>query len=245
MLGVIGALASAIPSIYRTIQGTKQMNEGRQGLAGLERPIYEMPEEVQRQLAISGAAYGDPSMPGQSMMVDRNNQTTANALAASREAGNPFASIAAIQANQQAGLQTIGYQAMQYQDQQRMQYMQQLQQVAGYRDTEWQMNKFAPYSDKYNEYRDMIGAGNKNVYSGIEGMSSVAMNVLGGIGGGSFNRGGKINNNAVKKASEKFKGNNYNDYFGEQKAANAVSGLGLGGNQFTGAAGAVGGFFGG
>jgi hypothetical protein len=260
VLPVIGALASAIPSIFRTIQGSRQIREGNQGLAGLDRPIYEMPEEVQRQLALSGAAYADPSMPGQQMMTDQTTQASSNAIAASREAGNPFATIASVQANQQAGMQNIGMQAAQFQENQRLQYMKQLQQVAGYRDTEFQMNEFAPYAQKYNEYRDMIGAGNKNLYSGIEGMTGAAMNVLSGISAGSFKKGQNVNNSAANKAMDAFRGTGENavapagsNYFGgmingitgavqgamgQRQAQLSLQGLGMSG----GAAGAAGGF---
>lgn len=177
MLPWIMMLAQAVPAIVKTIGGTKQMAEGEIGLAGLNRPEYKMPEEVARALTMSQVAYGDPYMPGQGVMTDRAEQQAANAYSQSIEAGNPFAAIANIQGNSQNALQNIGVASANYQAQDMNRLMQMLQTVAGYRDTEFQMNKFAPYAEKSQEYRDMIGAGNKNFYGGLDQIAGAVGNL--------------------------------------------------------------------
>ena len=173
---LIAAAAQAIPAIIKTVKGSQQISEAKQGLQSLVRPEYKMPEEVARALTMRSIAYADPNMPGQGIMTDRTEQTAANAFQQSIEAGNPFAAISAIQANTQAGLQNIETQAQNYQQQDAERLIQMLQTVAGYRDTEYQMNKFAPYAEKSQEYRDMFGAGQKNQYGGLDQLFGAAGN---------------------------------------------------------------------
>ena len=180
MLPFILAAAQAIPAIFKGLQGTKQMAEGELGLAGLKRPKYEMPEEVARALTMRQTAFADPYMPGQGVMTDRAEQQAANAYAQSVEAGNPFAAISSIQANSNQALQNIGVSSAQYQAQDANNLVQMLQTVAGYRDQEFQMNEFAPYAQKSQEYRDMIGAGNKNMYGAMDQIAGA----IGSMGAG-------------------------------------------------------------
>jgi DNA-binding CsgD family transcriptional regulator len=191
-------------------QGLRQQKEAKRGLEGLERPEYQTPEEISRLLNISQNRYADKFMPGQGGYMDRIEQQAANAFTQSSEAGNPFALIANIQGQAGQQLEQVNTQAMNMQLQNEKEYQKALQIMAGQKDQEWQLNKFAPYSDKYNEYRDMFGAAKKNIYGGLDSLSGIAtgmigsmMGSFGGIGKGA-GAGGGINQEALDAASKNF-----------------------------------------
>jgi hypothetical protein len=176
-LSAIAGLLSAAPAIYQGMTGAKQMAQGKLGLAGLgRRPTYQMADEVKQMAAMARANVADPYMAGENRMIDQSNQAAANAYAQSKEAGNPLAMLGNINANTNQSLNQIGIQSADQQSNDQQMLMQQLQNVGNYKDQEWQMNKFSPYKDKYSEYRDMIGAGNKNVFDSLNGLSTAAIN---------------------------------------------------------------------
>lgn len=189
MIGaIIGAALSAIPALYKTFSGASQIKEAKQGLADLQRPEYKVPAEILKANTMAQTAYADPYMPGQGVMMDRVEQQAANAYGQSVQAGNPFATLSSNQAIAQQGLQNIGITAANYQTADAQRYAQMLQTVANYRDQEYQMNQFAPYAEKSQEYRDMFGAGNKNLYSGIDQLAGTGANVLSAISLSTLNK---------------------------------------------------------
>lgn len=176
-LSAIAGLLSAAPAIYQGISGIKQIGRGRLGLATLgQRPEYEIPDEIKQMTAMARANVADPYMAGENRMLDQANQSAANAFAQSKEAGNPLAMLGSINANTNQSLNQIGIQSAQQQNMDVQALTQQLQNLGNYKDQQWQMNTFAPYQDKYSEYRDMIGAGNKNVFDALQTGSTAAIN---------------------------------------------------------------------
>ena len=175
-LTALAGLLSAAPAIYQGIQGAKQIAQGRIGLARLgDRPQYELPQEVLQMAAMARANVADPYMAGENRMLDQVNQSAANAFAQSKEAGNPLAMLGDINANTNQSTNQIGIQSAQQQMLDQQNLSQQLQNLANYKDQQWQMNTFAPYQQKYSENRDLIGAGNKNLYDALGDASTAAI----------------------------------------------------------------------
>jgi len=174
----IPALLAAAPAIMQGITGLAQMIGGKKQLNNLERPEYEIPNEVKQALAISRANYADPTMPGQQTMYDRNSLAAANAARAAIEGGGGLSSLAGISAAESTGAQNIGIAGANFQNQQELQYQQQLGNMANYKDQEWQVNKFAPYSEAYNEGRERIGAGQQNFMSALGGIAKVGLGMM-------------------------------------------------------------------
>ncbi len=152
---------------YQTAQATNTLNTS-------QRPTYKTPGQIKELEALSRQQYGDPFVPGQTTAQDRIDQNAATAYQQSAGSGNPFAAIAAIQANQQAGTLDLQTAAAQTQRQDLEAYKQALQVGAQYEDAEFQLNEFAPYADIQQEARDQLGAGTKNIYSGTSGLGSIA-----------------------------------------------------------------------
>jgi hypothetical protein len=164
----------AIGGIFNMGMGISQMVQGQAGLSQLQRPEYNTPREIEEMQALSRMEYQDPLMPGELAARDRLAQSSAKAYQQASAAGNPFAAIAAIQAGQQAGDLNLSTQSAMHRAKDLEAYKRALQTTAKYRDMEFQMNEFAPYAEKAQEYRDMIGAGTKNVKSGISEFGGVA-----------------------------------------------------------------------
>ena len=189
---IIGAAIQAVPAIMQAVRGGAQEIEGRTGLAGLDRPQYG------KALALAQNAYGDQYMPGQTAMYDRSALAAANAFGMSKEAGNPFAQISSIQANLDRQNLNIGGQSAAHRDADRANYSTKL-------DTAYQINDFAPYAEKSQEYRDMIGAGAKNSFAGVSNLSSIAAGLVSNMnfGGGGADQS-KYDSAAVSAAGSEY-----------------------------------------
>jgi hypothetical protein len=188
------ALAAAAP-IMQGITGIIQSIGGRNQLKNLERPQYEIPNEQKQALAIARQQYADPYMAGENRMLDQNAMAAQNALTATAQGGAPLSAIAAVQARQSQGAANIGVASAQAQERDAAGYQAALGQMAQYRDQEWQMNKYAPYMQKYNEGRERIGAGQQNMFS--------ALNALGNIGmAEAYNRSGAAPGEVAASAAQ-------------------------------------------
>ena len=208
-IALLTGLVSAVPAAYKTFQGMRQISQAKRGLRNLERPEYEIPKEVLESTNIARMRYADKFMPGQGMLMDRIEQQAANAYAQSTEAGNPFALISNIQAQSANQLANVQTQAMQQQMANEQQYRQALQQLAGYREKEFQLNEFAPYSQKYSEFRDIYGAGQKNLYGGLDSLAGIGTSMLGSMfmgleGLGQSGNRQKIDDELIKAALEEY-----------------------------------------
>ena len=154
------------------------MARGQRGIDNLERPVYDIPDAAKQSLAISKAAYADPRMPGESVANSRIGQTLSAYLRASRERSNPIGAVAMGVANANRAYNDLATQSAAYQRQDQQNLQQELGTYGQYQDQKWQLNKFAPYMDKYNEYREMLGAGQQNTFGAANGLSSIAMQML-------------------------------------------------------------------
>jgi len=172
------ALAALIPSAFQAVAGITQMNRGKRLLEGLQRPEYDIPDAEKQSLAIANAAYQDPKMPGENVAYSRIGQTLSQFLRASRDNGNPMAGLAMAQANSNRAYNDLASQSAMHQEADRRDLMNNLETYAQYQDQKWQMNKYAPYADKYQEGRQLVGGGAQNVNTALQGLSSVALQGL-------------------------------------------------------------------
>lgn len=175
---MIPALVAAIPSLIQAGAGIAQMISGRKQLKNNVRPEYATPDEAKRNLALTRQQYADPRFPGQQLAINQNQMAAANAAQAAIEGGAGVSGLSGIAAAQAAGGQNIAAQAAQYHQAALGTLMSQQDTMAQYRDTEWQMNKFSPYSQRYNEGREKIGAGLENLYGGAQSLASIGLGAL-------------------------------------------------------------------
>lgn len=202
------ALTTLVPAAFNLITGAIQKSRGQKQLDGLERPQYEIPKELQTALALSKANYADPRFTGQTQVENRIGQTMANAAMSAMEFGNPMDAIAGIQGESNRAYQGVAEEQARQQrdDLSNLQNMSQVMSQA--KDTQWQMNKFAPYSEKYNEARERIGAGQTNIATGLQGLANVGTGLLSTMGGPKQSLGsqvdvGKLAQDSVKTAADR------------------------------------------
>lgn len=167
-----------IPGLFQAGTGLFQAIKGRKGLKNLERPQYEIPAEAEAELAMAASNYLSGQMPGEGRAADRLDVAAANAGAMAADSGNALGMSSAIQANESAGINDLSDHVAQYSMEMGQRYQQALGMMAGYRDRQWQINKFAPYAEKANEYREMIGAGQTNIMNGLGSLSSIGVSAL-------------------------------------------------------------------
>lgn len=167
---------AAIPGIVQAGAGLAQLIKGSRGQKNLQRPEYEMPAEAKNAYAMAAANYADRANAGganyQRQAID---MAAMNALGAATQRGGGLASVSSILANSNNAMQQANVGADNAMQQRLMALMAQSQNVADYRDKEFQMNKYAPYVQKYNENREMLGAGMQNMFGGLNNLSSLQM----------------------------------------------------------------------
>lgn len=160
-------LLSAIPTLFQGITGAIQLAGGKKALKNLERPEYAMPGDVNSMLTLAAQEAGQPYSQAQLNAMNQNGLSAANMAASARDAGQGAAFAPAIAAREQASNMAIAAQA----DDMRRVNMARLSDMLGvrakYKDQEWQMNRFAPYMDNYNEARERIGAGQENLFGAL------------------------------------------------------------------------------
>lgn len=153
---------------------------GKKQLDGLTRPIYEIPTAAKQSLALASQAFGDPKMPGESQAYSRIGTAYSNYLRSAGDTSNSLGGLASAQANTNRAYNDLAVSSANHQEGDRARLMSNLGTYAQYQDAQFQMNQYAPYADKYNEGRERIGAGQQNLFGGLNGLSSVAMQFLAG-----------------------------------------------------------------
>jgi hypothetical protein len=164
--------AMAIPAIIQAGAGVAQMAKGKK-LTKENAPQYNMPREERMALEALMGELGSYSKI-ENRLNDQNALSSANALGAARDAGNPLAVISAIQANSDAA----ALNATMAGEGQRLnalgQAIAQQQRISGFKTEEWMTNKYLPYADRQQEGRDMWGAGLQNITGGLGSLGNLA-----------------------------------------------------------------------
>ena len=196
-------LLQMLPFLAQGISGLFQGGKGVAGLLGSNRPQYSIPAAQQQSLALAQAQAGG-DMAGYGQAKSNIGTSTANALGAARESGNPLAAISAIQANQNQAFNNLDTQNANYKVGRQDNLQRALGTQGEYQDRAFQMNEFAPYMDKQRESRQLIGSGLSNVFGAMNNATAfdtysnllkgvnTTTNInatLGGQGGGSANGG--------------------------------------------------------
>ena len=166
---------AAVPAIFQGITGLIQNRRGREGLANLERPEYKIPDDINAMLTMAAQRYSDPYTTGEVNAMRNIGLSGANALQAGRDSGNIGGIVPAVAAQQSAAYNRLAEQVDANKERQQAALTDMLGVRAKYKDQEWQMNQFAPYSDKYQEFRQMVGGGEQNIFGALNNLSGIGM----------------------------------------------------------------------
>ena len=148
-----------------------------------KRPEYKMPEAVRQSLALAKMNVANPYSPGYSQAKAESDLTAANQLNAAQQQGNPMEAIQTIAGAQQKANRDLQMYNEQDQKSDVSNLQGELAKVAQAQDLMFQMNEFAPYQDKSQQSKNMIGGGLENLFGA--GGQLAEMGLLGKIYGGS------------------------------------------------------------
>jgi hypothetical protein len=183
---LIGAGIQAAAGLVQGVHGIIQSNKGRKALENLDRPEYQIPDEILKnvdqaeRMALQGMTETEKKE-----YVQRLQQNQAAQLSQMKTLGAGTRGLNQVNQAQQAG--NISLLSMDEQKRQgnmlaatnqRSLYAQKL-------DEQWSVNKYQPYVQKYNQAQGLIGAGQQNLGEGLDSFTQSAANFasLGGFGG--------------------------------------------------------------
>lgn len=159
---IAGGLVSGVTGFF-------QRRKAKRELAKLQRPTYEIPNEIMQnqKMAQQAANEGLPSEQyNQAMQGIERRQSQALSAAGSRHGA--LMSLPGIQ--QQSNDQTLNLNVQNAQA--KMNNRQQLyginSQVGGYRDKAFDINKMQPYKEDKNYYMNLLAAGDQNLLGGAD-----------------------------------------------------------------------------
>ena len=129
------------------------------------RPDYEIPPALRESLALARLNVADPNAPGYGQAKAQADLTLSNQLAAAQQQGNPQESIQALAGAQQKTMRDLEMYNQQSQQQDYAGLQGELGKLQQAQDLQFQMNEFAPYADKSQQSKNMIGGGLQNLYN--------------------------------------------------------------------------------
>ena len=141
---------------------------------------YNMPVEVLQSMEMSRQRAQGTNAAFGTRKENLESQTAAMARRAT-EMGGPAAmgSLSKLQANQMAGTRDIDMAEEQYQLQQEQMYQQELQNVAKFKDREFELNELQPNERQWNEFYNSKKAGSKNLMGAMDSIVGLAGSVAG------------------------------------------------------------------
>lgn len=156
-----------IAAITKAAIGGAQLIGGGISALTQKRTPYEIPEEVERNLAMSSLRMRS-DMPGYAKAKDDIGTVTSNQIAAAQSSGDALAALPSIQAQASKALLNLQQSSAEYKDRQFKNYQDALSTKAAYKDKAFQYNVAGPEADRFSESRDIFGAGLTNVMSGLD-----------------------------------------------------------------------------
>ncbi len=179
-MGIIGAGLGAVTNLAKGIFGAVQTSRANKQIKNLlNNPVtYKRPEEYFQELQQRKQMAAQQQLPGQGYIENNIGQAVASAMTGAERgaiSSNTYQkSVGDILQKQINAYQDLGFQASQFQQQQKENYLGTLQRGAGYSDWEFNVNKLQPYEQKLNMAFSNRQAGMQNLFGGAEG-------VIGGI----------------------------------------------------------------
>lgn len=170
----ISLLLSGAKAGFGAIQAHRGNKLAKQAI----RPTYNIPSAENNYLANAQAMAQNSRLPGQSAIEENIGGSTAGAIRAGQESGDPVAQmalLAGVNANQNQALTNVGVQGAQMQQQNKMNLQGALQNYAGYQDKAFDINSMQQFQDKTKAASALKGAGIQNLWGGLENIGGSLM----------------------------------------------------------------------
>ena len=199
----VAAGATVISGGIKAFTGYQQMRKGRQMEEGLEKPTFEIPEEVlqNQRIAEQMAVQGLPEAQRQAYLDDQQRSLQA-AMRSSSDRRGGLGIISQIQSTQERSNRELLQMDVDARRENMMFAMKNREIVAGYKDKRFE-HDFNQYTADLDYARAIRGAGMQNVSSGID-------TAIGGIGQGivgqmNINTNNQISDTEMRKAFQEYK----------------------------------------
>lgn len=140
-----------------------------------DRPEYEIPPALRESLALARLNVADPNAPGYGQAKAQADLTLSNQLAAAQQQGNPQESIQALAGAQQKTMRDLEMYNQQSQQQDYAGLQGELGKLQQAQDLQFQMNEFAPYADRAQQSKNMIGGGLENLFAAGDMFAQLSM----------------------------------------------------------------------
>jgi len=194
--GPVGAGIAAIPEVYKIFQGFQQKRKAKS--LEQQRPTYQIPEAQTEALETLRAGALDPRIPGQTLAQEQLGKSSQRSIEAIMQSGASPAEIIAgisnVGSQERSGLEGIGQQAAQIQEQRRGALVQGLGTQAQFQQQQQQYNVLDPFAESMQAKAALEEGSRQNIYGGLKGAAGVGIEALptksfregaGKIGGGS------------------------------------------------------------
>lgn len=166
MIFQIGAIATGS---FKTGFGIYQYKKGQKQLESLERPEYEIPEEIRQNLTQAQlmALEGLPTEQKQ-QFVENIQRTMQSGLRATRDRGLGLAGISGLAQQQtDAFRQLLGIDVSARQANQQ-QLATARGSLAGFKERAFDINEMQPYIQDYLQAQALVGSGTQNFFGGLQ-----------------------------------------------------------------------------
>ncbi len=186
-IGVGGMALSGAADVYKMISGIRQTRKGRRVVDDLfDRQRsgefnYSTPEQAFQSANLAKSMYLNQDMPGQTAAENKLQANTGQgvdmAKAMGRTPAEIMATISSLNENQNEGFTNLATAAGQQQIQDTLNYQAQLGTLADYKDKEWMYNTYMPFMQEMQYGQSLVGAGNKNIFGGVQDLGSLMMSM--------------------------------------------------------------------
>jgi len=186
----IGPAIQAVGGLGQIGFGISQEQKAQRQLKELERPEFEIPEEILQNLSTAErmALEGLPAQERQLFVEDiqRAIQTGGTQL---QERGLGVAGVTGLVQQQTDALRGLLQMDVQAKREGESRLAEARSSVAGFKEKEFQLNELDPYLQESLQAQSLQGAGLQNIFTGIGTLGSAGANIGGipGLGGGSGN----------------------------------------------------------
>ncbi len=170
--------ASAIPGIAKLFGGGSQVRQAKQIEANNRFTPYQTPQEIMQATQLAEREFTN-GMPGMSSAVNRIGASGANAFNRGVQGATSGADVLDLvtktQFNEDQAMNNLNQEALGFRTNALGNYVGALNNQAGYRDKEYQINYLEPYQRKANLAASLYGAGKTNQFGGLDSLATSAL----------------------------------------------------------------------
>ncbi len=198
---MVGGIIQGVAGLGQMVMGAIDNKKANKALRNLNRPEYEIPDEVienvttSERLALQGL-----NEEQKILYLENQQQAQQGALNQMKTLGGGARGLSDILRSQNDSNKNLLAMDASARMQNIQAMIQQKSKYADALDNKWSINQYQPYMQERNMYEAMAGAGKQNIFGGLSTIAQGAMNTfgVGGVLGGG--KGNKVETPNVSNA---------------------------------------------